>query len=286
MESIPLRKEACLHCYDSDSVSVALDIMRTHRIHSVPVFSKIRGPVGIIDALSILKYTTDNDESKHNISDVLSDPGSICDELCVFDESAMLRTLVEYFASGSVHRCLISESLMADPSCSRVISQGDVIHFLSSRIERKDYGKVRDIYEEKRNFLVAPINTRLSNVLMQLYSKNAMNSAVALIDADGKLCGNFTPDDLRCFELFTHDEHKILIRDSMESKLNMTVDGFLEEYSPKSRNPVKIDRDGDISLAISMIADAKDHRIWIIDENSRPLHVVSLTMILKALLNH
>lgn len=90
-------------------------------------------------------------------------------------------------------------------------------------------------------------------------------SAVALVNAEGKLTGNFSATDL-----------KGLYDETMPSLLD-TAQDYLEKFSPSSLKPTCIRAETTVADAVKTMVEDKVHRLWVIDADFKPVGVVSMT---------
>ena len=90
-------------------------------------------------------------------------------------------------------------------------------------------------------------------------------SGVALVDDDGKLAGNFSATDLRGLYL---EKFPMLLQ---------PVSDYLEEFSPSSLNAYCVKADATFANVVKELVESKLHRLWVIDDDYKPIGIVSLT---------
>mmetsp|Transcript_5282 Transcript_5282/g.19745 ORF Transcript_5282/g.19745 Transcript_5282/m.19745 type:complete len:444 (-) Transcript_5282:56-1387(-) len=99
-------------------------------------------------------------------------------------------------------------------------------------------------------------------------------SALAVVNNKKQLVGNFSASDLRQ-----------LSDSSKWSELGMTVLDFLQTCSPRSLEPATVSQDAALFSVMSQMVDKTgrtEHRLWVTNENDEPVSVVSMTDVLRA----
>jgi len=103
-------------------------------------------------------------------------------------------------------------------------------------------------------------------VLYLLYEKKL--SALAIINQEGKIVGNFSASDLK------HVTPK-----NIES-LYDTVDHFIQL---ENQSPVVVAPTASLGTVVQTLVEKKVHRVWVVDENRHPVGIVSITDIMREL---
>jgi len=102
-------------------------------------------------------------------------------------------------------------------------------------------------------------------------------SALPVVDGNGRLVGNFSVTDL--INIWTD-------KDGAAKLLEMTVTEYLERNSKESLNPITCKQSDSLNTAVSLMIEKKIHRVWIVDENQKPIGVVSMTDLFKIVRDH
>mmetsp|Transcript_11120 Transcript_11120/g.16650 ORF Transcript_11120/g.16650 Transcript_11120/m.16650 type:complete len:341 (+) Transcript_11120:65-1087(+) len=245
-----------------------------------PAFSKLASGTKAIDKLvrEDFKKIIEKSVLKNPVSDLvgMTEEGK---NLWVFDEKESLIKVSEYFAQG-VHRALVSRS-KGNPS---FISQTDLVRFIGKKVrESKDavvtsflknsLSKLGYTRKGKRVIAVKTTETALAGFrrLLQWQSFRDWNlAALPIVDKDGKIVGNLSESDLR--EMNT--EARLL-------DLLFVVPIFLKTYYGEMRKPVTVTGETSFLDALDKLLDENVHRIWIVDNDSKPIGVFSLSDVIS-----
>jgi CBS-domain-containing membrane protein len=188
------------------------------------------------------------------------------DPLVASSGSASVFSIMKFFSSGLSHRAVI---LLSDKHTYSVVSQTDVISWLASYMVRN---------EELRNQLFSiPLLSELHNrssesheVVKAVWTESVYNilklmerelvQAVALVDEEGRLQGNFSASDL------------IHLEKALVSDLKLSAKDYLEKFSRTSLNPLAVlEKEKDLSMRSSLaevlvlFSSMGMHRIWLLD---------------------
>jgi len=180
-----------------------------------------------------------------------------------------LSELAMYFSKG-IRRVPIVDNHW---KIVNIISQFDMITFLK---ELSDQGKFPLLFQQEigsicfgKPKIVSQQESVLSTIQTIIDSFPA--TAVALVDDDGVLTGNFSASDLRG-----------LFREQLPSFL-LPVKDFLRKHSPTSLRPVVATNETPLSEVLRLMVSNHVHHLWIIDPLARPIGVVTLTCIIAAI---
>jgi CBS domain-containing protein len=184
----------------------------------------------------------------------------------VFAENP-ISSVVELFSKG-VHRAPI---FSADGKIISNISQSTVIGLLSQNLHM---GKLKVIGEKTVGELnlanYPPITVSAEDSVLKVLETIQKNkvSAVALVQ-EGKLSGNFSATDLSgmYLEKWPHFTDSIF--------------DFLSNHSPNSLNSICARKSDTLLTMTKMMSENKIHRIWIVDDDFKPIGIVSATDIFK-----
>nr|ACF24554.1 putative SNF4 kinase-activating protein [Gymnochlora stellata] len=290
----------------TDSVADAMKELAKRKILSMPVLDKKKSKyVGIISISDIVIATVFNpafaklakgasaidkltreDFKKIIEKSVLNNP--VCDlvgmteegkNLWAFDEKESLTKVSEYFAQG-VHRALISHQ-KGNPS---FISQTDLVRFISKKVkESKDKDvanflnnsleKLGYVRKGKKIISVSTTETALAGFrrLLQWQSFRDWNlAALPIVDKDGKVVGNLSESDLREMNA----ETRLL-------DLLFVTPLFLKTYCGEMRKPVVVSPETSFVDALDKLISESVHRVWIVDKDSKPIGVFSLSDVIS-----
>ncbi|KAL6069930.1 CBS domain-containing protein [Balamuthia mandrillaris] len=214
--------------------------------------------------------------------------------------------LTDIFAKG-IHRMPILDD---GQRLSHTISQSDVVQYLSTQLHM---GKLKGMGEktckqlfgldgQREVFTVSKNGSSLLDALKMLKEKGV--SALAVVEEDGTLAGNFSASDL-----------KGLYQEQFPSLL-LPVGDYLEKHSPKVRlflllflipfyfvafcwfsrllslpnilrftqqslQPICASAETSLLDLTKEMAASRIHRMWVLDESYRPIGVISMTDIMN-----
>jgi CBS domain-containing protein len=271
----------------SGTVEDAIKVLTENKVLSAPVVNDKGESVGMIDMLDIVSAITkvkpdpvdllENELRSLEISGRAMAFESVekvvglsgRDPLFPVNENAPASEVVDFFAKG-IHRTPVfhaTESKIVG-SCS----QSTLIKLLSENLHM---GNIKVIGAKTAKELglgaAKPITVNKNdNVLKVLdtLQKNSI-SAVALVEDDGKLAGNFSASDLAG-----------LYKEHFPSFLLPAFE-FLNKHSPASLNSVCCTLDTTLLDITKELTSNKTHRLWVVDGDFKPIGVVSTTDIFK-----
>uniref|UniRef100_A0A7S4C7D1 CBS domain-containing protein n=1 Tax=Eutreptiella gymnastica TaxID=73025 RepID=A0A7S4C7D1_9EUGL len=116
---------------------------------------------------------------------------------------------------------------------------------------------------------------QLVEVLSQLV--NNMIHGMPVVDQFGKFMGSFGINNLKSPEHTPQLSHDVTTRPSM------TVDQFLEKVGTRH---VVIDDSYELGAVIKLLVESKQHRVYVLDNEHKPVHVISLSDVLVACAPH
>jgi len=273
------------------SLSETLKLILETKVLSVAITGDDGRCTGVVDIMDILYYLVSELRSVeewtawHSIKleDLLQGVrvSTLCDfsrgdPLLLVGEDTALESLVKFFSSGLVHRALVHKK----EGGFEVISQMDIFAFLAERLtnEKNIADKLEMISivgnlknrSLQQNDIVTAIDTMTVFDVMKLMKDRSV-SAVAIVNQNGKLVGNFSAMDLVQLELM----HL--------SDIGMPVHDYLSKYV-KQYGPLAVEGDITVSQAIMVLAMLRIHRVWLVDSNMsesfKPIGVVTMTDLL------
>jgi len=269
---------------ENDSLENAVKIMSEKKVSSLPVVSKETGEiVGVVDMLDVVSYVlfVSPDAGQLNANDLkrleiagramaLEPVKSVMDfsgrdPYIAVNPNSVLTYATSLFSRG-LHRMPV---VNAENKVTHTLAQADIVKFIHSKdLHRGHFKAVGEKTLKELGLGVSGIFTAhrretLYNVL-QTMQKNLI-SAVALTEPDGKLAGNFSATDLK--GLYT-EKFPLLLQ---------PVADYLEEFSPRSLNSFCMKADAKFADLVGEMVENKLHRLWIIDDDFKPVGVVSLT---------
>jgi len=186
--------------------------------------------------------------------------------LRTFDSSKSIYEIAEAMATG-IKRVLVSQMWA---NFDRLVTQTDVVQFLHNH--KKNLGSVVDKTLDERGLVekypVLCINRNQTALegFYQIFTHNV--NAVAIVDSDGTLFGNLSASDLRGM---TADRIGTIYE---------PVDRYLQLRPGRTIHPIVVTRDVTVGHVMDLVVKRKVHRVWIVNEVSVPIGVVTLTDII------
>jgi CBS domain-containing protein len=280
---------------ESDPVDTALGVFGKHKVLSLPVTSDDKGRVvGLVDTLDILAHCVQLIHNADVFDSVLSNHKHDMSQITFADRALCCKPLGEVMGSSSedplisvsihdkltlaaqrfmngVHRVPVLDD---EDKLVSTFSQSDLVRLIREYMKDHALGflgkkTVEDVglAEEK---IIAVETTCPILAVMHLMNTNKV-SAIALVDADSKIVGNFSATDLRG-----------LFREHL-ADLMKPADVFLKEHSPKSFSPLTCQKSDTLADVIDKLLDSRVHRLWVVEDN-KPVGCVSLGDIIKVTL--
>jgi len=199
------------------------------------------------------------------------------DPYVLIDAQSGGRLAFELLSKG-IHRVLLSDH--SDKVLGN-LSQSDLVNYI---FEHKNHGDNKNVMASTTakdlvangNAVVCHIGERVIAVLQRI--KETGVSALAVLNHDGKLKGNFSASDLKgLYEV-----------DSTVPPFKEHIEEFLEEHSPASLSPVVVRGDATLEVIITTLVESKLHHIWVVDEDFKLVGrgSISLTDVLSYIYNH
>lgn len=278
----------------SQNVEEVLDILTTNNITSVPVMSEdglmVLGFLDVLDLVAFLvqtciksltltatgesrSLTTDNmmmihkrtkDFKLKQVTDIID--LSKRNPFHSFSEDTKLSKVIEAFQSG-VHRVAVTNATNRS-QLTGIFSQSDLIQLVSKDINKfKLDQEVSRMVNKSSNVVVAPADAPTIEVFMLMHQQNV--SSVGIVNHEGSLLGALSASDI-----------KFKVEKDLRELLS-PVQQYLNVVHVEKRHPanflVSVKPTAKVSELIQSLCKEHIHRVFVVDENNKPLHVVSLT---------
>jgi len=195
----------------------------------------------------------------------------------VFNAERPVGDLISVFARG-IHRALVSFEEGHD--VYELVTQTDVIRWLLHlHCAFNNPALLQFVYHGIELTGVAAVNKEKMKVVQ--VHESALDgfrraseldvTALAVVDASGKLVGTLSASDLRSLDLNN-------LKD-----IQLPVLEFLKKYSRKSLSPLTIQPAQKVQDAILCMLRNRVHRLWLVDDKFLPVGCVSMADILSKL---
>lgn len=169
-----------------------------------------------------------------------------------------------------------------DGRAETVISQSDIVRFLVSKID--EFPDIFDLsvnehgLARKKNLIrINKIEPTIKAISLLIQHKI---SAVAVINDDGTLIGNFSASDMKGHGVTDYGDGA----DPFGS-LFMPVLAFLEQGGMSFFPVVTVKGETPFGIVLLKLIAMRVHRLWVVDEEDKPIGVITLTDIMHALIS-
>lgn len=263
-------------------VKEALKTFNAQKVLSCPIARSLQGGdvYGFLDLFDLLSYlldlweenqnaTTDTISSlgekflNHNVSDLIDRSDNDVYAAVIGGEQA--HRLIRLFGLG-VHRVAM---LDLQGNLTSIISQSDVVKYLHANIHllgEKANKPVKDLNMVSADKLVVVESDQSAISAFKVLASNLV-SAVPIVDKQGILSGTLSVSDLK------------LLKDDLSPLLLST-----SQYKAKEAIPnITCTTSTTIGSVISMLANSNVHRVWVVDEQEKPISVISITNVCEFL---
>jgi len=259
------------------SVKEALKTFSTEKVLSCPI-KEVHSFLDLFDLLSyLLDLWEDNQEAEkdnvaklgekflnHNICDLTD--RSENDEYAALLCTENADKLVHLFGLG-VHRVAL---LDIQGGLTNIISQSDVVKYLNSNIQLLGENATKPIKSlnmiSTDDLVVAQADQSTISAFKLLATY--LISAVPLVDKRGVLIGTLSVSDLK----FLQDDLSPLLLSASQYK-------SIQEPKPN----IVCTRESTLEEVIAKLANSNVHRVWVVDDEDKPISVISITNICEFL---
>lgn len=291
VDEIPVKKGKIIQVKSNEPLLQAFSTLTQNGILSVPVYDDAaKGFIGFLDVRDLVAFavqaTNERNEGPHKLSEVINiaitRDGHASEHLtvkylCKRNPFKPLRLGASLKDAAELLKIVRRVPIMdADGQIVNIISQSSLMEFLVTH---------KASLPELSSHTIEGTKTGSTPVLMVKESTLAIDafrmidktgrSGIAIVDDTGVLTGNTSASDIRLF--FEHHE-----------TLNQPIIDLINKIrrlSTKARAPSFTCHMSDtIEHVISKMVATHTHRIFVVDEDHRPVRVVSITDVLKCVL--
>jgi len=259
-----------------DMFDIVIFILRAIGLSPEMDFDAI--PVGYLESLEVDGRLI----SKALVGNVLGNAASFRAQpaTAVVEPSRPLQSVLELFISG-VDRVLIAEG----GQVHSLYSQSDMVSLIAQSmhlIGLKRRRTIGDLNLAKGPLLAMSQMSRVLSVLKEMCAQQV--PAVAVVLESGRIVANFSASNLKGL---TSDEF---------SSLHMSVSDFLHQQKFKDRplltslvhqkslHPATISSSDTLEYALLKIAASRVHRLWVVDDNFKPIGMLSIADLLRVVI--
>lgn len=268
----------------SDTIAHAFEVLSNSKVVRAPLVDDAGKAFALVDVLDLMKYAVLDsvDETtaslamdnlprlQHKVEAAVSDTNSNRNKLVTFSEDDKLFAALEAFASGR------HEILVTTKTCNGyMINQSDILKYLDEQpaayknLSGKSLGQLQ--LHPRRPLQTVPSSVTVAAAYRALYGSHA---AVPIVDSDGRIVGTLSVTDLK------YSDPADL------SHLKMNVLEFLTNDEARGAGaPVSVSTEGFIGEVILLLSHAHVTRVWVVDEDKKPVGVVSCTDVIGKVLH-
>jgi CBS domain-containing protein len=293
LEEEPQFKLVCID--ENQTVAEALEILKDSKIISLPVRNAKNTLVGMLDVLdlitlcvtkfskvSIMAYDSwqqMEEFAEKKVKDLLNISGR--NNWCSVDYKAPLVTLTSFLSKPNFHRIVVLNEVK---DVVGIISQSKLVEVLYNKRESLS-DKLKITAKELARSPVESID--MNKFVIDAFRKiwDQQVTGIAVVDEQGKLVGNISASDLTrthykpigpiIHDLYQPIKYFNYIRTSSKDKILMAE---MPRYPPITVQP-----NDTLEAVMKTIVENKIHRVYLVDDNSKPVGVISLGDIIAAL---
>eukprot|EP00475_Leptophrys_vorax_P033911 TRINITY_DN5407_c0_g1_i1.p1 TRINITY_DN5407_c0_g1~~TRINITY_DN5407_c0_g1_i1.p1 ORF type:complete len:341 (-),score=104.38 TRINITY_DN5407_c0_g1_i1:52-1029(-) len=287
------------------SMNQCLKAMTENQVSAIPVLDNASHKViGVVDTMDVARTLVDGlSESEDSWKswpdyrfDELLDEIPVADAvdfnhgdpLLVSSSKSSVASVMKFFASGLAHRCIVRFD-DAETMHYGVVTQVDIASWLASVIDedaelRKPFMEISLIPELKNRSsetheVVKALWTDSVFELLNLMIKTGVR-AVALVDDEGSLKGNFSSTDL------------VHIDAGSVADIMLSGKDYLTKYSRWSLTPICFldNEKANLGETLMMFSGIGLHRVWLVDSPAfskfKPTGVFTVTDVLQLTHRH
>jgi len=272
---------------EADTVQEALYLLHKFHLSSLPISDKngsVRKSLDLLDLVAFLaKITSPITDSSpqeqlsvETVTNYLTQKvktlGDISNRnlLTCVPVKKKLRRSIRYLARKDIHRIYLKE----DDKLHGVLTQAMVVRFLyESRFKFEDIlnKRVAELWPEKEGIIQMKKEERVLDAFRVL-SKSKV-SGVAVVNSSEELVGNISASDLK-FINFSDST-------AMFHQLNESLEDFLSSRMTENTLPIVATEEDSLGSIIQRCVENNVHRIYVIDNQRKPVFVISLSDILS-----
>jgi len=277
----------------------ALSRINTHNILSLPVVdedSPNGAVIGLLDVLDIIASVAENIESSNSgrprrnmlftlISDVMNKEGR--QPTYLTSTSTTLRDVIHHFATTGIQRVMVVErpipegvieQTKPEDSVIGLLTQSDLVRFIAEnfmwmRREPIFSATLRELGLVQRQPITVDCSTPAYKVFLEIHKK--CRAGVAMVDSSGKLVANVSASNIKGM---TRRNYQLLFRPIIQYLSRDRKRGWWQL-------PICTTLDTPLGTVVLQFVASKVHRMYICDDENRPVGEVSLTDVMTQLKN-
>lgn len=186
------------------------------------------------------------------------------------DQRAPVTSAIELMTRWRVHRVPVVDT---DGELLTIVTQSHIARLIYKWLAR--FEQLADSTVEQRKLGYSEVATVQQdepavNAFRRIHERAV--SAVGVVDAEGKLVGNVSASDLK---VIGYDGRLL-------SHLFVPVSEFVKITRPEGVGPITVTPRSTFGQVLDKLVSNRIHRVYVIDDDNKPVGVVSLLEILQA----
>jgi 5'-AMP-activated protein kinase regulatory gamma subunit len=284
---------------ETDSISTLLQTMSKNNISSVPLvdaFGNVKKSVDMLDLVSYAVAKLDLNQKSTKMPQSLQIQSFLSKEVKTLHDFSTRNPWYALPYRKSVKKAL---HLLSQPHFHRIyveengkliglITQSKMLDLLLNHREgfEETYKMtVRELFPEARQPKVISSTDTLMNAFQMIH--RARVSGLAVVNQHGVLVGNISASDLKYAKVDQPDQFLQHLQEPIESFLDWKKSehqGWLEWFFGSTKEsrfqPIVVKETDSMESVMEKCNKTKIHRVYVVDEQQKPLYVISLSDIL------
>jgi len=254
--------EGVFRVQGTDTLLSAFKILQENNILSVPVFEgeKI---FSFLDLIDILHYAVENHDLKSALCSRVCDYSKLNPFVTIKSGSNLIK-MCEIFCITyqNLHRVAV---LNDAGEFVGMITISKIIRYFAPHVKHFDFGNsdIRVLnLGSRRKYLSVKDTDTVSQTIQSFYSQKY--SSAAVVDAKGKLVGNFSATDLKLFG------SPLQIQEMLKTTLN----DIIARVDRPHKGPLFVHQTTTCHLIVEKLESEKIHQVYVVDEESLPIGII------------
>jgi len=279
---------------DDQTVASTLETLASHKLTSLPVLETSTSKyIGIIDTLDIVafvamkfsvvsllaheSYRQMDEFAQKKVKDILHISGR--NEYLAIMENSSLKDTIKLLSKPDIHRVMVVNE---KKEFVGLVTQSKLVEFLLQNNDKLTPTMAKQVeqWEPRVNLVEIKMNQFVIEAFKTIFDKQV--SGVAVTNDEGELVGNISASDVKhlrvqpigelIHDLYQPIKHFMNIRSSMKERVMMA-------NLPKS-DPIFVTKTNTMEEVLQQIVSNGVHRVFVVDDNKKPMDVISLRDIL------
>ncbi|GAM16848.1 hypothetical protein SAMD00019534_000230 [Acytostelium subglobosum LB1] len=301
VEDLPPQSDKMICVHNTDTLPKVFETLSKNNILSAPVLNEFNRPEGLVDFVDIvccvvqILHHTDllgndyysflerEDLFSHTYASFLSDLSNKNPFIPVVKGASLLEAIT-VMSKNKLHRVPIIANDMSGghgPKIINLVTQSAILQYLSKNIDKLgnwSNKSLKDLGFEEKHVITINYHKRALEAF-QLMAEHRVNG-IAVVDEKNQILANISARDLK----------ELLNETRIFENLFLSVGEFISKVRQQDYKAVHpsicCSKDEPLKKLITRMAAAKIHRVFMVDQDRKPIGVVSLQDILEKILDH